>query len=651
MVDPVDSRIALFGTYEVSPVPQHLNAGLMSAELDAGNLRHICFNGVEIIRAVSFIARDKNWGTYQPQISDLQVEQDEQGFRVNYEALVGDQQQLRFSAVITGTAQELSFEATGTALTDFLTNRTGFVILHPLVGVVDNSVLIERVDGTTERGHFPLLIDPVQPMMELRALTHQPVDGLTVRCQMDGDTFEMEDQRNWTDASYKTYVRPLARPWPYTVEKGNSIAQKVTLSVDGMPTTKHDAKTFTALKLGSETGLMPKAGIGLPCEQVARSGRFLTQFKQLAADHIIVHFDVSTGHSPDNLRDALTFIDQCGAEAWLEVVVQSVDQYEHELNQLGKLLKQIEPVFTTVLVSPAPDLKCTLPGSVWPKTPDANDLYQCARRAFPDARIGGGMFSLFTELNRKRPPLQYLDLVGYTTTAILHACDDETIIENIYALPYVAETARQIAGDLPISIGPSAIGLRMNPYGDAPMANPQNIRQAMNHNDPRQRSLLGAAWMVSYHAKLSAEAEAIAYGATLGATGIVHAFESWPQPGFEAEGEVFPQFHVLRVLSQMSDRQRLDVELSSSETIECIAWHLDSKNEQRVELLIANVTGEKQALHLPGSDHSGITLDEHQFTQAANNPAYLDQRVSMPSNQLMLNAYAVARVQCRVSNQ
>ena len=39
---------------------------------------------------------------------------------------------------------------------------------------------------------------------------------------MEGDTFEMEDQRNWTDASYKTYVRPLALPWPYTLAGGAS---------------------------------------------------------------------------------------------------------------------------------------------------------------------------------------------------------------------------------------------------------------------------------------------------------------------------------------------------------------------------------------------------------------------------------------------
>ena len=72
------------------------------------------------------------------------------------------------------------------------------------------------------RREFPELIDPVQPMMDLRALTHEPAPGLRVTCRMEGDTFEMEDQRNWTDASYKTYVRPLALPWPYTLAAGET---------------------------------------------------------------------------------------------------------------------------------------------------------------------------------------------------------------------------------------------------------------------------------------------------------------------------------------------------------------------------------------------------------------------------------------------
>ena len=72
-------------------------------------------------------------------------------------------------------------------------------------------------------------------MMDLRALTHEAAPGLRVTCRMEGDTFEMEDQRNWTDASYKTYVRPLALPWPYTLEAGPGLEQAVTLTVDAAP--------------------------------------------------------------------------------------------------------------------------------------------------------------------------------------------------------------------------------------------------------------------------------------------------------------------------------------------------------------------------------------------------------------------------------
>ena len=43
MVDPVESRIALFGTDEAPPVPQLLIAGPMSAELDAWQLAPYLF--------------------------------------------------------------------------------------------------------------------------------------------------------------------------------------------------------------------------------------------------------------------------------------------------------------------------------------------------------------------------------------------------------------------------------------------------------------------------------------------------------------------------------------------------------------------------------------------------------------------------------
>ena len=39
----------------------------------------------------------------------------------------------------------------------------------------------------------------------------------------------MEDQRNWSDASFKTYGRPLELPWPFVLPAGVPIAQSVAV--------------------------------------------------------------------------------------------------------------------------------------------------------------------------------------------------------------------------------------------------------------------------------------------------------------------------------------------------------------------------------------------------------------------------------------
>ena len=65
-------------------------------------------------------------------------------------------------------------------------------------GVSGAPVEVERVDGSVEHSRFPELIDPTCPFMDIRALTHEPLPGVRVACRMEGDAFEMEDQRNWT---------------------------------------------------------------------------------------------------------------------------------------------------------------------------------------------------------------------------------------------------------------------------------------------------------------------------------------------------------------------------------------------------------------------------------------------------------------------
>ena len=109
--------IKLFGTEEPVGELIPLRAGPLQASLDAGNLRYITVGGREALRAVAFLVRDRNWGTYNPAIADLAVDQGADSFTVTYEAVCSDaDQSFGYRARIEGRADgSLSFEADGEA--------------------------------------------------------------------------------------------------------------------------------------------------------------------------------------------------------------------------------------------------------------------------------------------------------------------------------------------------------------------------------------------------------------------------------------------------------------------------------------------------------------------------------------------------------
>ena len=648
MPEPSEA-LALYGTEEEVPAPRVLRAGKFTAELEAGNLRYIRWDGEEVLRAVSFIVRDEDWGTYNPAISDLAVEEDEGGFRVAYhaQATEGDAS-FAYDARIEGQPDgTLAFHGRGSTDTGFATNRTGFVILHPIEGVAGEPVTIEHTNGETVEGTFPVVIDPVQPMMDLRALTHATPGGLTVRTLMEGDTYEMEDQRNWTDASYKTYVRPLALPWPYRIEPGETIDQTITVTVSGEAAAEARAGAVR-IEPGAEIGAVPPLGLGLRPED-ARTARAATDaLRALGPAYLVLHHDPRAGHDRTTLEAMLAVATAIGAEPWLEAVIENVDDAAaaSEVAALGRLASELGDPFATVLVSPAPDLKCTLPGSEWPPAPDAAALYDATRSAFPNARIGGGMFSYFTELNRKRPPTDRLDLVTFTTSPMVHAGDDRSVMETREAHPAITTSVNGIAGGTPWVVGPSAIGVRDNPYGEAAKANPRNIRQAMNWNDPRQRGLLGAAWNLGYFADFArGGAAAVALGGCTGPFGVLGASADFPQPSIE-RGDLYPVFHVLRGLARLRGATILDLGIPASGPVVGLAARDGTgdgtSDGTGAELWLANATPERVEVSLPAGASAAI-LDAGSAGDAGRDAAYMDA-LAPSGDRTTLAAYAVARI-------
>ncbi|MGN6450170.1 MAG: D-apionate lactonase, partial [Brucella intermedia] len=133
-VDP----FLLYGTREAEAPATHLKAGLLAVDLSDGNLRTITYDGVEVLRAISYLVRDRDWGTYNPEIHDLNVEQNDSGFIVTYQARCESPDATRLTIDVRIQAERdgaLTFDAVANTATGFETNRCGFCILHPVIGV------------------------------------------------------------------------------------------------------------------------------------------------------------------------------------------------------------------------------------------------------------------------------------------------------------------------------------------------------------------------------------------------------------------------------------------------------------------------------------------------------------------------------------
>ena len=618
--------IALTGTEQPNVAGRVLRAGPISVELDNGQLRYLKVNGIEVLRAVGFLVRDENWGTYTPALTGLSVDERADGFSVKYHAVCRRAgQEIAFDAKIDGKVDgSLTFSATATPKTDFLTARTGFVVLHPLKGVVGNAVEVEHVDGKIEKSKFPERVNPIQPFLNIRALTHEVMPGVKAAVRFEGDTWEMEDHRNWTDASFKTYVRPLILPWPYTLKAGEPVTQSVSVKLVGSPpkAAKGAQGQGVEVKLGavSRKALQP-VGLGMPAEEIDHATAQLDLLRAVGPKFLQCHFDPRRKHGLEQLYGYRVLCEQTGAKCLLEVVVESVDDYKAELARLADLVRQAGLKLAAVAVCPVGDLKSVLPGGPRPPAPPLEDLYAAARAAFPDVRIGGGMFSFFTELNRKRPPAQLLDFVMNTTCPIVHAADDRSVMETVEALPYQVKTAQTYIGKTPHRVGPSAIGCRDNPHGATFTPNPDNERVCLAQMDPRQRGLFAAAWGLAYLATLArTDVEAMSLGAPTGPLGIVYRKTDYAQPWYDSlKGPaVYPLYHVVSGLAHGIGSKLVAADSSDAAKVQTLAY----RAKKGTIVWLANLTADEQTVALKGASGPVFSamLDESTFVTATTDP-------------------------------
>ena len=159
--------------------------------------------------------------------------------------------------------------------------------------------------------------------MEIAALTHQ-AGGQSITCRMQGDTFEMEDHRQWGDASFKTYNRPLAKPWPYVIEDGAALEQSVTLTWDAAHAP--DAPRPVAEPIRAR---FPQMALVITPQDAQRLAASPEDLALVNPQRLLCHLDASLGDT------AAQFAAFAEAQAAFDAVTEGVRDGERLAEQIG----------------------------------------------------------------------------------------------------------------------------------------------------------------------------------------------------------------------------------------------------------------------------------------------------------------------------
>ena len=271
---------------------------------------------------------------------------------------------------------------------EFRTSRTGFVVLHPVEGVAGEACAITHSDGTVEETAFPGLIMPLQPFYDIAAMRHRVSPGVWLTCAFEGaDPWETEDQRNWTDASYKTYYRPLALPFPYTLAAGERLRQVATLTIEGgsaAVATGAGGDRAIEIALGGATGTqMPEIGLGVANLERDHLDHGLDLLKALGPGHIVCECDPRDTHAAEALAAGRGLAEALDAEVVLEITVPCEQPVADELAQAAEIAGRAGLAPDAIVPEQARLLKFTLEKIPALGIPDFDEVYRRGARGLP----------------------------------------------------------------------------------------------------------------------------------------------------------------------------------------------------------------------------------------------------------------------------
>ena len=555
--------------------PRRLAAGRLEATLDEPDLTHVRFGGVEIVRRLLITVRDTNWETLEADVLSSSVSQGADGFEVELEGQhVAGAIDFRWRAHLSGDGTgRVTYELDGFAASDFRYCRIGLCVLHPVetcagaayrgssAGTIHSGVLADDITPQVVADGVPIPLFPACDALELA-----PAGGGRISFAFGGDLFEMEDQRNWTDDSFKTYCTPAALGTPHVATKGKRFRQSVEVRAAGLRIEARDPAEPVVVSIGApSSGRVPVLGLAMGADLDVPTDAEASALRALGLAHVRADVKVQA----DSTDAGLVRAAETGArvDAPIELALHLEPADAPLLGRVERVLRAADTPVARILAFHREAR------SESPSETSSAALVQLVRRQLGHlAPVGGGTSMDFAELNRTRPDAAATETVAWAINAQVHAFDDVSVMETLRGQAATVATARSFCGESTFAIGPITLRPRFNPAAtSAPL--PRDPDALPPHVDPRQAAQFCASWLAgSVTALALAGADSLTYFELVGMAGVMALEPSTLHPRFPSTaGSLFPVYHVLRALTPLRGSRLLECTVTPDGNVGALA--------------------------------------------------------------------------------
>ena len=474
------------------PDTQRVEHAGFTFDIARAAIRNVTYEGAQLIDLVYTAIRPWDWSTLDPDEHTQSVEFLGENCVVTITDIFGSSMQ--------GTTK-LTIEPNGKFVIDYQLagleryeiNRWGVCFCLHTGDWMGSSVLASGntfkllkeispqrvIDGVTQ-GLFPASND-----MHFLA-----PDQRSLKVISTGKVLEAEDQRNWTDNTYKIYSGSLSEPRPFVIDKGITWNQKVQFEVTAPKSAVKDGSQIIAREISA----LPRIGVQFNEESSLAIDALEQALFILDIDHIRVNEESLTSQKIATISKSGLTLETAllSSNSGLELI-REIEHLSARVPAGSRLLihREGREIVQAQDLPNNKSLNSYIPGS---------DAY-------------------LVDLHRNK--YEFGGSVSYSMVPTVHSSDQETIFKTLYTQRESIEFVQNVIAKQ-VTISPITFSTRGNP--ETGHSRDQRINFAQPEMAKQIRELSAAAWTLgSIFALASAGAYSGTWHELFGEFGIMYS--------------------------------------------------------------------------------------------------------------------------------